>query len=475
MQLTPKLARLEDWWQRRSLLEIVLLAFALRLALAALAFGRAESPQAFHLEDTDGYIELASSLYTTGTFSAGGHPDVFRTPGYPLFLLPGVAAGRVEAVTIGLQIALSCITVGLVYQLALRVFGNRNLAKLAAVLFAVEPLSLLFCCKVMSETLFTFLIVAFLLATTAYLSHARWSALIAAAIALGAAIVVRPVAYYLPLAMGAGFLLTAILTVENRRLRLVQAVLFVFMASAPAWAWQLRNEAATGYHRFAAVEDVNLYVYNAASVLAAQRGIPLGEQITEMGLDNPEKYLDLRPEQRQWPEVDRFRYMRREAIAVLRHNLGTYLVIHISGVAPLLFGGGASELVQLLGLDNGAQDNADRQFNGLAGYIWNLLRHHADLFCYNVLLSGVAVAILGAAALGLVSRQTPRGISTLLLLCVALYFVVLSAGPSGRPRYRHPIMPIACLFASPGLVLLSKRAACALVALAPDANGTLPA
>jgi hypothetical protein len=210
-------------------------------------------------------------------------------------------------------------------------------------------------------------------------------------------------------------------------------------------------------------------------VLAAQRGVPLCEQITEMGLDNPDRYFELRPEQRQWPEADRFRYMRREAIEVLRHNPGTYLVIHISGIAPLLLGGGASECIQLLGLDNGTQDRVDRQFNGLVGYIWNLLLHHADLFCYNVLLSGVAVAFLGAAALGLLSRQTPRGISTLLLLCVGSYFVVLSAGPSGRPRYRHPVMPIACLFAAAGLARLSKRSAPAAVELAPAASGTLGA
>ncbi len=441
-----------SWTGRRSLIEILLVAVSMRVLIFAVASLRATGPEIFYLDDTIQYVQSASSLLERGEFSRDGSPDILRTPGYPLLLLPGLALGHLTSVTIGLQIALSCATVYLVYRLALLLSLAEPWAKLAALLYALEPLSILLCSKLMTETLFALVMVSFLFCTVAYLNDSRWRWLFLGGAALGLAILVRPIAYYLPLATGLALIVRALWTSERRWTKCLQAAVLVGVAWAPALAWQARNHAVAGYNRFAAIEDINLYFYIAASVLARQNGVTVSEQNGAMGYVSSAVYLESHPEQTNWTNVERYNAMRREALKILRANLGQYFVIHAEGIVPLLLGGGASETIQLLGLNHQAQlqEKVDQQFNGVVNYALRLLNDHFGLFCCNVALSLIALGFVIAAAFGAFTRETFKHLPLVFLLCVAAYFAALSGGPSGRPRYRHPIMPIACLFAAEG-------------------------
>ena len=67
-------------------------------------------------------------------------------------------------------------------------------------------------------------------------------------------------------------------------MKCLQALTLAVLAMVPALVWQARNHAVAGYDRLATVEDLNLYFYNAASILARQRGITVGTaQSIEMG------------------------------------------------------------------------------------------------------------------------------------------------------------------------------------------------
>jgi uncharacterized membrane protein HdeD (DUF308 family) len=70
--------------------------------------------------------------------------------------------------------------------------------------------------------------------------------------------------------------------------------------------------------------------------------------------------------------------------------------------------------------------------------------------------------LLGAyyllALVGLMSRRFSSG-ATALLVATAIYFVLISGGPASLSRFRHPVMPIVCLFAAAGIVDLRSGAA----------------
>lgn len=119
------------------------------------------NPAAFTAPDTRTCGGPATELLHHGTFTTQGRPEVFRTPGYPLLLLPGLGTGQLTAVTIAIQIALSLLTVAGVFALALAVTVTENAraAAAAAGVYAVEPLSVEYASLLLTETLFTALLV----------------------------------------------------------------------------------------------------------------------------------------------------------------------------------------------------------------------------------------------------------------------------------------------------------------------------
>src|SRR5438445_5163536 len=91
----------------RALAWILAIAVVVRGLFAIGAWLVTKDLTVFHVPDTGTYIAPARELLTRGTFTVGGRPELARTPGYPLLLIPGISVGRLEATTITLQIVLS--------------------------------------------------------------------------------------------------------------------------------------------------------------------------------------------------------------------------------------------------------------------------------------------------------------------------------------------------------------------------------
>jgi len=69
---------------------ILCLAAILRLALLVSAWNR---PEGFSTPDSEDYKTLAQSLVQHLDFQRDSQPEIFRTPGYPLFLSVGFLLG----------------------------------------------------------------------------------------------------------------------------------------------------------------------------------------------------------------------------------------------------------------------------------------------------------------------------------------------------------------------------------------------
>ena len=153
---------------------VLLLALAIRIALPLLSFALTQNPKVFHASDTELYLNPALSLVQTGSFLTSPDnptPEITRPPGYPVFLLPAILVGKVELLTISMQILLSCLTVYLVYRIALLLFVKNSVAVLCALLYAIEPMSVIFTSLLMTETLFTTILTASLFFLLKYLER----------------------------------------------------------------------------------------------------------------------------------------------------------------------------------------------------------------------------------------------------------------------------------------------------------------
>jgi hypothetical protein len=109
------MSRLKIWW-------VLGLALFLRTLLPILGYFYTRDDTIVYTPDTVSYIVPARELIAHHRFFSNGAPEIIRTPGYPLLLTAGLLLGRLESVTIALQILLSCFTVYMVYQTAFILF-----------------------------------------------------------------------------------------------------------------------------------------------------------------------------------------------------------------------------------------------------------------------------------------------------------------------------------------------------------------
>lgn len=424
---------------------VLLIAFLIRTLVFIIALAKGHDYSVFRSSDTATYIMPAVALWSHGEFSVGGEPELSRTPGYPVFLLPGLLVGNVELVTLLLQVLVSCLTVYLVFRLAVLVTADRTIALLASLLYAVEPLSILYSVKILSETLFTFLVVAFLCYLVTFLQTNATRAVLIAATALAAATYVRPASYFLPILVTLG--LPVVLLRARRGKILLHCSLFLAVSMGTVVIWQIRNALTSGYTGLSTITAHNLYYYGAAAVLSSQQGVPLEEMQRHLGMLDDERYLLRHPEQRRLSRSDRWKSMQSEAIKIILDDPVTFGIIRIKGMLKVLFNPGGAEYMTLFGVYAGAGTLVPSD-GGLIDTAICLVKSREALFWTNVGLGLVLAVYYLLTAVSASSRRYSLSTPVLTLLAAIAYFVLVSEGGS---RFRHPIMPVLCVFAGYGL------------------------
>ena len=436
---------------------VLCLAFIMRIAVPLIVIVTTGDYSLFYTPDTFSYVGSAEELLSHGRFYSKGLPEFFRTPGYPLFLVPGILLGKVETVTIALQIILSCLTTYLVFRVALTLFEDAKIAAWAAFVYAIEPVSILYASKLLSETLCTFLTVLFVYCLLKYFKTESLRTLLLASILLSASVYVRPAGYFLPIVIV--MLLLAWSLKKRKALFFAHAFGFLVCSLLITGSWQLRNQREAGYSGFSSVSDYNLYCYQAASVRAVQEGVPYYEMQRRMGCPDRKIYLQNHPEQSSWDRGKIYRSMGREGIKIISRDPVTYFLIHARGMVRTVIDPGVTEYLimfkryswsgGLLGqlLDQGLFVT----FKGFAGTM------PISFFALLTLTGLYLVVSLCSGVVALVHKGFPYGISTTAILCILAYYLLVSGGPVGYHRFRLPIMPLVCVFSGYGLFLMYRR------------------
>jgi len=439
------------------LVYILCLAFILRVAVPLVIILTTGDYSLFYSPDTFTYLKPAEELLLHGRFYNKGLPELFRTPGYPLFLIPGILLGEVETVTIALQIILSCLTTYLIFRVALTLFDNARIAAWSAFMYAIEPVSILYASKLLSETLCTFLTVLFVHCLLKYFRTELLKTLFFASILLSASVYVRPAGYFLPIVIVVVLLAWSL---KKRKSVLFAHALGFFLCSfLIIGLWQLRNQKEAGYWGLSSVSDYTLYCYNAASVRAIQEGVPYYEMQRNMGCPDRKVYLQNHPEQTSWDRGKIYHSMGREGMKIISREPVTYFLIHAKGMLRTLIDPGVTEYLILLkhypwsgGLLGQILDQ------GLFVTFMSFVRTAPIFFLGLLTFMGLYLVIsFGSAVVALFHKGFPYSISTVAILCTLVYYLLVSGGPLGYHRFRLPIMPLVCVLSGFGLNLLQGR------------------
>ena len=325
---------------KRSIGMLLIAAFALRACFAIVVYFLVGDLDAYHIADSWTYLRAAQSLINQASFFSDATPEIFRTPGYPIFLVPGLLIGYPEVLSVLIQCILSCLTVYLVFLTSREVFQKERIAFFGAVLYAFEPLSILYVAVMLTETLFAFFIMSFVYQFTIYIRTQEFWRLIGACLFLIGSIYVRPVSYYLPVLI-ATFIVVLSLGVKEHKGRLLRhAVVFAIVSITVVGSWQARNYVQTGYWGFSSTAPYNLYFWMGSLIVAGKTGQTPDSIRDKWGEFSPEQYFLEHPFQREWPESKILNWQQRQGTTYIEENFYEYLRLVLKGSIYNLLGSG---------------------------------------------------------------------------------------------------------------------------------------
>lgn len=436
----------------RSLYVAILVGLSIRITLLILIL-YVRGARGSYTPDTSGYVGPMMSLLH-GSFSLGGVAELNRPPGYPVFLLlTGLGKQSPIAWTLW-QIAFSLLSIFFLYELAFVLFQSRRVAGLCAILYAIEPVSVLYSDLLFPDSIFTCLVVIFLYCIVRYFLSARLKWLLLASICIVACTYIKPVSYYLPFCFAVGLLFCP-QAISVRR-RVWGAICFLTVYAVFVGVWQYRNYNLTGYSGFSSVTEKQLYLYDAAGVVAKKKRVDFfAEQTTlSSGLDRQMASRPLGSTNRQMGT--RLHIERTRAMSILKSNWTLFVKMYFRGVLIVTFDPNGTDLLRYLNIYPARGGlMAIVVGRGIFGAILWLAVHQPVAFWVNLCLAAWLLIYYCWAIFGIPTayRRSP-GLFWVLCLTAA-YFLLAAGGPAAYGRYRDPVMPIVCIFAGAGLARLA--------------------
>jgi hypothetical protein len=370
--------------------------------------------------DSYTYLVPARNLLRgAGFLDATGVTETLRTPGYPLLL--AAFGGRIAWVIVAQHLMNVAIAAGVYLLVAPRL--GRFIAITAALLFAIDTPTIHYANKILSETLFTgVLLIVFALVVAC-------RRLPVAGVLTGLLVLIRPVAIAYFIVVAAYLLL--------RRVRVREVVVYALLAVALPFGWALRNFARTGVLTVSSISGTNLLMFRAAGTLAI---IDHGDDFEADRRDEAEGLIGDADEAieralniadaNELPHAVRARHYARFAAQVTRQHPIAFAELTLRGLFINLFD---------------SRWEAMKIVSSLHGSLvqTSLDASTAALFVF---------ALIGAIAL----RRDDLG---LLIILTVAYFLLISAGGESESRFRVPVVPQYVIAAAVGVDAVRRAAA----------------
>jgi hypothetical protein len=405
----------------------VTLALGVRLVVAALAWAVGGNG-AFLSRDSDPYLALAGALAMDFRFYSGGLPEIFRTPGYPALLVPGVWLGHPVAWALGVQFAFSAAIVVLTARIARRLGFAGPVITGCAVAVGIDPTLLHWSVKVMSDVACAALVLVFVWCALRFLERPSVRGAILTGIAVGLCSFVRPIAYFLPLWVAGAAAAWRCLAPRRSLVSWTQIAVFLMSSAVLLGSWQIRNGLLTGYYGFSTVVERALYLGAGASLVAARENRP---------------YYEVRgrflAERRAPPE------MRRRGLALILSDPATWGGRHAAGMLRTIADPGAVEYLRTFGLYPELGGRLGQVIDrGIVPVIRDIYWEQPLVFWATLLSGPFVLPLLFLPVVAALRGPQPRH-AFIMIAVLAAYFVIASGGYPGSSRLRVPAVPLMVL------------------------------
>jgi len=248
---------------------VIILIIAILFKLSLFIFGAMRIPNSVFAPDTETYLTTAKAIYTDGVFGVKDIDnsfkyEVFRTPGYPVFLAFFHNSMKIPFNGIILLQALLTVLAGLItYKIAIEIDYRIGILSMAIVL--LDPPTAVYSLMLLTESLFLFLSVLFIYIFIRYLKNGRLRLIALSALILAIATYVRPINYFLGLGV-AVFIIYANIP-HNFQKTIIHLIVFLSIIYSSLGIWQIRNYQRAKTNLFATVIQNNPAGFGLANVV----------------------------------------------------------------------------------------------------------------------------------------------------------------------------------------------------------------
>jgi 4-amino-4-deoxy-L-arabinose transferase-like glycosyltransferase len=436
---------------------VIIIAILMRIPFLFFVVAHPLMPYTSH--DSVGYDAIARNLLKNGSFSIYLQDpqvkDPVRTPGYPFFLagIYGIFPNSAFFVVL-LQIALDIGMVVLLFFFG-KALVHQIAGFIAALLYALHIHQILFTTQILTEVLFTTILILAIFGFLIFLRKVSTPVLYVSALCFGLAILVRPIAILLPL--------IPLIFLIKRKVGLRPVLTFILLVIILPLLWTCRNAVTFKQFFFTKIHSVNLVLYHAPSIIAdveqttRERGKQLFfEAVKEKyGLtDYDIDYFDDNPSLTNTLAREARGIVREYPLLFLKHHcLGTVKVLiplNVGFTADILGGEGAGGA----GFEPVFYSFSRLLLRGRIPQAMTLLNTERFrqlkpgmivLFIFMVLYQAVIYLFV---IIGIKKQRIP-GV-TLFLLLVLAYFILLP-GVVGEARFRVPVEPLFAFMAGVGI------------------------
>jgi len=376
----------------------------------------------------------------------GPMPEGFRTPGYPVFL---TAVRAVSGHQILVLLVIQTLLVMLIGWMLFRIctlYASSSVGWLAVALFAWNCEFLELPNLMLTETLFGALLVLATWCVLLFAERGVMRHLVFAGIAVGLAALCRPAATYF-----AAALVPVILWSGRRQWRRAVAgsMILLSVCAITMAPWLARNKAVFGRARLAAVEGLNLYLYNTAFLDAKDHGTSWTVERRRLSLD-----LQSAIDAQHLNPLEASDVAKDRAIERISRDPVGYGKVHAKGMVMMLVANsfrGVYTLATGHGYESGSPIDALSRTGSVPAAVKAFMGALSPVTAILLVILLLRVVLMLAALRGFwhLLRQSPA----LAIACVVTvgYYLVIT-GPLGiDPRFRAPLIPALTILAAVGI------------------------
>jgi 4-amino-4-deoxy-L-arabinose transferase-like glycosyltransferase len=446
---------------RRNFLRVCVAAFLLRLML--LIYIAPNTPIKYYANpDAHNYERIALNLVNNRVYSNELNPpylpDVRRPPLYPTFLA-GIYAwsGSSRTVAVLFQLLLGGLTVGLTYLFAEGLLLSRRNALFAALILALDPLSIMYANMLVTETLFTFYLVAGSLTLVSYIRSYRLGWLILSACMFASAALTRPIGQFLPLVLLP--LIVVAGGVKQIWPSFLKGLLFTAISLTLIFGWVFRNFQAAGIWSLSSTAEFTLTYYSARAVLEVAEQVD--KKTARARIDDMIKAQA--PAENLSP-AEMAKLERQVALGIFKKHPAATVNVYLAGIFQFLMNPGLDNICAQLSRAGDVKGcEATRSIERpsfverLQSKFGNMDGTQLMVAVWSVLFLFTLYVLSAIGVYALIKRN--QWFELLLLGIMIVYLIGLSAGGQTTSRFRVPTMPYWSVLAGVGWGLIRERLA----------------